>query len=76
LQWSLKAGISQSFQPSQKNKEDEIWSNSGFGLYMVSQICKELNGSFGLASGGKYISNNFLGQITITGTCIKEPMLK
>lgn len=76
LQWSLKAGISQAFQPSQKNKEDEIWSNSGFGLYMVSQICKELNGSFGLASGGKYISVNLLGQITITDTCIKGTAVK
>lgn len=68
LLWSIKAGISQAFQPSQKNKEDDIWSNSGFGLYMVSQICKELNGSFGLASGKKYISIDNSGTINVKDT--------
>lgn len=55
LQWAIKAGISQAFQPSRMNKADDAWSNSGFGLYMVSQICKELDGSFCLASGNKYV---------------------
>ena len=44
LRWSLKAGISESFRPSSKQKSNDEWANSGFGLYMVSQICKELNG--------------------------------
>lgn len=55
LQWAIKAGISQAFQPSKTNKANDAWSNSGFGLYMVSQICNELDGSFCLASGNKYI---------------------
>lgn len=46
LRCSVKAGISQAFQPAKKNKSDEIWANSGFGLYMASEICKDLEGSF------------------------------
>ena len=38
LQWAIKAGISQSFRPSAKQKSRDEWANSGFGLYMVSEI--------------------------------------
>lgn len=76
LQWSLNAGISQAFQPSQKNRDDDIWSNSGFGLYMVCQICKELNGSFGLASGQKYITIDNSGKIIIKNTCFNGTAVK
>jgi hypothetical protein len=53
LNWSLKAGISDAFRPGQKqNQYDlDVWSNSGFGLYMVRNICQKLNGSFCLISG-------------------------
>lgn len=53
LKWSLKAGISDAFRPDCKpNLYDmDVWSNSGFGLYMVQNICKKLNGSFCLISG-------------------------
>ncbi|HEL0650889.1 TPA: hypothetical protein TUV19_001926 [Streptococcus equi subsp. zooepidemicus] len=55
LQWSLKAGISDAFKPSIKQKNDDMWANSGFGLFMVSEICKHLNGSFCLVSYDNYI---------------------
>lgn len=53
LKWSLKAGISDAFRPDRKQNlyDTDVWSNSGFGLYMVQNICKKLNGSFCLISG-------------------------
>jgi hypothetical protein len=53
LNWSLKAGISDAFRPGQKQDQYDldVWSNSGFGLYMVRNICQKLNGSFCLISG-------------------------
>lgn len=55
LCWSLKAGISDAFKPSIKQKSADMWANSGFGLLMVSEICKHLNGSFCLVSYDNYI---------------------
>lgn len=55
LCWALKAGISDAFIPSIKQKTDDMWANSGFGLFMVSEICKHLNGSFCLVSYDNYI---------------------
>lgn len=75
LQCAIRAGISQAFQPSKKNKSDDTWSNSGFGLYMVSQICKELKGTFCLASGENYIwvqadTENSVGRTHFQGTAV------
>ena len=75
LQWALKAGISEAFRPSSKQRSNDAWANSGFGLYMVSEICKLLNGSFCLIS-----YNNFLlidnhgvkaGETSFHGTAIR-----
>lgn len=76
LQCALRAGISQAFRPSQKNLSDDPWANSGFGLYMVSEICKELKGSFCLTSGNRYIwlqhdRESYLGQTHFHGTAVK-----
>ena len=76
IKCSIKAGISQAFQPSKKNTSDDPWANSGFGLYMVSQICKELHGSFCLASGNKYINiyhdgQSKVGDTNFQGTAVK-----
>lgn len=76
LQCAIRAGISQAFQPSKKNKSDDTWSNSGFGLYMVSQICKELKGTFCLASGENYIwlqhdKEIRMGKTHFQGTAVK-----
>lgn len=75
LQWSLKAGISQALKPSLKQKSNDEWANSGFGLYMVSQICKHLNGSFCLISYDDYmlIDNHGIsaGKTSFHGTAIR-----
>lgn len=52
LTWALQPGISRTFSPTNPPKEtDDYWENSGFGLYMVSQICYRLGGSFIITSG-------------------------
>ena len=76
LKFAVRAGISQSFKPSRKNKSDDEWANSGFGLYMVSEICKELQGSFLLASGNKYIKINHKGDIELGETLFKGTAVK
>lgn len=73
---AIKAGISQSFQPAKQNKSCDPWANSGFGLFMVSEICKALQGSFCLASGEKYIyiydnGHINLGDTFFQGTAVK-----
>mgnify|MGYP004584113801 CR=1 FL=1 len=74
LQWALKAGISEAFKPSMKQKSNDEWANSGFGLYIVSEICKHLNGSFCIISYGNYmLINNHATEIGVTsfeGTAI------
>ncbi|WP_314863108.1 hypothetical protein [Stomatobaculum longum] len=55
LQWALRAGISEAFNPSSQNKSQNDWANSGFGLYMVSEICRSLGGSFCIVSYENYL---------------------
>lgn len=75
LQWVLKAGISEAFIPSKKQKSEDEWANSGFGLYMVSEICRYLNGSFCIISYGNYmlIDNHGvkIGKTSFDGTAIR-----
>jgi len=53
LEAAIKPGISQAFNPDTKNKSNNSWSNSGFGLFMASEICRKLDGCFWLISGNK-----------------------
>ena len=75
LQWALKAGISEAFRPSMKQKSSDEWAKSGFGLYMVNEICKRLNGSFCIISYGNYmlIDNHGIkyGETNFRGTAIR-----
>lgn len=75
LQWALKAGISEAFRPSSKQRSKDDWANSGFGLYMVSEICRHLNGSFCIISYGNYmlIDNHGIkaGETFFKGTAIR-----
>lgn len=75
LQWALKAGISEAFRPSAKQRSRDEWANSGFGLYMVNEICKYLNGSFCIISYGNYmlIDNHGIkyGETNFHGTAIR-----
>jgi len=61
LESAIKPGISQAFSPDKKNNTHDEWSNSGFGLYMASEICKKLTGVFWMASGEKAIQVNCNG---------------
>ncbi len=76
LQFAVRAGISQAFQPSKQNTSDDPWANSGFGLYMVSEICKKLEGSFCIASGGRYLWIHHRGKIQTGETCFSGTAIK
>ena len=75
LQWALKAGISESFRPSKKDGGNDEWANSGYGLYMASEICRYLHGSFLLMSYGNYIliedGKPEIGETSFEGTAIR-----
>lgn len=51
LRWALKPGVSVAFIPSRGKRNNNLWANSGYGLYMISEICKLTEGWFTLASG-------------------------
>ena len=51
---SLKPGVSGKVYAGQKNKPKGDWVNSGYGLFMTSNICKK-GGSFFIASNSKGI---------------------
>ena len=61
LKYAIKPGISQAFSPDKKNKSWDVWANSGFGLFMASEICKRLNGEFWMVSGEKALQVNSSG---------------
>ena len=56
IKLSLKPGISG--KNINKNYMQSEWDNSGYGLYMVSEMCAELDASFILASGNSAIRVN------------------
>lgn len=49
IRLSLKPGVSGTNMYKKINQSE--WDNSGYGLYMVSEMCAELDASFILASG-------------------------
>ena len=53
IRLSLKPGISGT--TLNRNYMQSEWDNSGYGLYMVSEMCAELDASFILASGNSAI---------------------
>lgn len=48
IMMSLLPGVTEAFK---KKMDDDVWSNSGYGLFMVSELCKKLDGEFVLLSG-------------------------
>ncbi|MDQ8141070.1 hypothetical protein [Chryseobacterium sp. CFS15] len=50
IRWALKPGVSGKVYPGQKNKPKGEWANSGYGLFMTSNICK-MGGSFFISTG-------------------------
>ncbi len=55
LQLALEPGVSGTFSSSRRSIGTGDWENSGYGLYMVSQMCVELGASFIIASGDSAI---------------------
>lgn len=51
LRWALKPGVSVSFDPAKGQKARDVWANSGYGLYMISEICKMTGGWLTFVSG-------------------------
>ncbi len=51
LRWALKPGVSASFNPSKGQRNEDVWANSGYGLFMISEICKLTRGWFTFVSG-------------------------
>lgn len=59
LNLSLMPGVSgKAYKGARRNRND-VWANSGYGLYMASRLCIE-GGSFFIASGdtGLYLSES------------------
>ena len=55
LELALKPGVSGTFSGCRPSIGTGEWKNSGYGLYMVSQMCAELGASFIIASGNSAI---------------------
>ena len=55
LQLALEPGVSGTFSSLRKSIGKGDWENSGYGLYVVSQMCAELDASFIIASGDSAI---------------------
>lgn len=76
LRSCVKAGISQAFNPAGRSRSDSEWSNSGYGLYVVSRLCSTLGGSFCIASGEKYLHIDSRGVLKIGDTHMKGTAVK
>lgn len=59
LNLALMPGVSGRAYKGARQKPNDVWANSGYGLYMTSRLCRE-GGSFFIASGdtGLYLSEN------------------
>lgn len=49
LELAIQAGVSS--KTWRKQRSQSVWSNSGYGLYMVKGLCVASGGSFSIASG-------------------------
>lgn len=84
LRWAIKPGVSVTFNPARGQRNNDFWANSGYGLYMISEICKVTQGWFTFVSGQDclrvypntvssyttYFNGTALG-IRITPSCVK-----
>ncbi len=49
---SLLPGVSSRVRPGVRRRDDDVWANLGYGLYMTSRLCRT-GGSFFICSGDK-----------------------
>lgn len=85
LRWAIKPGISVAFNPARGQRSQDTWANSGYGLFMISEICKATNGWLTFVSGddclrvypngngvyGAHFKGTALG-IRIKPSCVSE----
>ena len=78
LKWAIKAGISCAFKPDKSGgiTPSGLWENSGFGLYMAREICRNLNGTFTIVSGNQYLSILSNGHINTGDTYIQGTAIR
>ncbi|THG40996.1 ATP-binding protein [Sphingomonas olei] len=67
LRLSLKPGISGVHYEGAQMDENNVWANSGFGLYVVSELCKR-GGSLTVLSGNSGIRVSSDGESAMTGS--------
>lgn len=74
LRWAIKPGVSVAFDPARGQRRDDVWANSGYGLYMISEICKATNGWFTFVSGEDcmriYPNNTAMYPTQLKGTAV------
>jgi len=76
LKLALEPGITRTFMPNRRIREDyeDGWRNSGFGLYITSNICSNI-GSFFMCSGDSAVERSKLKEnfipCSLQGTAIR-----
>lgn len=75
LSLAIEPGVSKAFAPGHERNDPSGWSNSGFGLYVLSEICQRLSGSFCIVSGGNYLIKEQgikrTGKTALKGTAVR-----
>ena len=67
IDWAVRPGISTSFEEKDRSYKYDDWQNTGYGLYIVKELCKRLGGSLIIASGD--IAKEFNSENTKTYKC-------
>lgn len=74
LYYALMPGISSKMYKGKKRNKNDIWQNSGYGLFMTSELCRK-GGSFFICSNnaGLYLTKNKKEEIStkIQGTALR-----
>ena len=75
LKLAVEPGVSKAFAPGHEKSDPSGWRNSGFGLYVLSELCQRLSGSFCIVSGGNYLIKESglekTGRTALKGTAVK-----
>lgn len=70
LHWAIRPGVSEAFAPARGQRDMDVWANSGYGLYMIKNICCKLGGRFDIASKGAFLRCYANGRTKAGFTCL------
>lgn len=74
LRWAIHPGVSVAFNPAVGQRSNDTWANSGYGLYMISEICRKTGGWFTFVSGEEclraYPNNTSICKTHFKGTAL------